>query len=103
MNFVNLTPHAIVLNNGTTFPPSGDVARVTVAYSDFDSDGIATTTFGNIIGLPDPAPDTFYIVSGMVAATIGKSRADVVTPATGHPMAVRQDGQIISVPGFVRG
>lgn len=29
-------------------------------------------------------------------------REDFVCPATGHPEAVRVNGQIVSVPGFVR-
>ncbi len=30
MNYKNLTPHAIKLNDGTEFPPSGTIARVAV-------------------------------------------------------------------------
>jgi hypothetical protein len=29
-------------------------------------------------------------------------RSDLVSPATGHPDCVRENGQIKSVPGFVR-
>ena len=28
MKVINLTPHPIIIDDGTTFPPSGTVARV---------------------------------------------------------------------------
>lgn len=64
--FVNLTPHAIVLNDGTTFPPSGTVARVEQHYAPFGKNEIAVTYFGSIENLPDPAFDTIYITSLIV-------------------------------------
>ena len=33
MKFINLTPHAIVMNNGVAFQPSGTVARVSTVFS----------------------------------------------------------------------
>jgi hypothetical protein len=97
--FVNLTPHIVRLNDGREFAPSGNVARVTSTHTEFIND-ICEVRFGQIVDLPDPAPDTIYIVSGLVAAAA--RRPDVVSPATGHPDARREAGQIISVPGFVR-
>ena len=44
----------------------------------------------------------FFIVSSLVAQA-AKGRNDLLVPATGHPDAVRKDGQVFSVPGFVRG
>ena len=52
--------------------------------------------------LPEPEDGIVYIVSALVAAAC-HARKDVVSPATGHPNAVRKDGQVYSVPGFVRG
>ena len=101
MKFTNLTPHVVRLNDGREFAPSGTVARVSSNYSDFDSDGIASVSFGQVQGLPAAEPDTIYVVSAMVAAAA--KRADVVSPATGHKDCVRKDGQVFSVPGFVRG
>jgi hypothetical protein len=102
-NFINLTPHAIVLNDGTMFPPSGTIARVTASFSGFDQNGVCEQVFGEIHDLPAPADDTLYIVSGLVLGALKGSRNDVVAPATGHPDVVRNDkGQIASVPGFVR-
>ena len=99
--FINLCPHAIVLNDGRVFPPSGNVARVSSSFSDFDGDGICSNVFGEITGLPEPIEDTIFIVSMLVAGIV--KRADVVSPATGHPGCVRENGQVKSVPGFVRG
>lgn len=100
MDIINLTPHAVVLNDGTTFPPSGNIARVATNYS--DEDGIFIKVgFGEVEGLPPEQPDTIYIVSGMVASAT--DRKDVVSPATGHPKCVRNEkGQIMSVPYLIR-
>lgn len=98
--FINYTPHALQLNNGTTIPASGVVARVSASYSDFDADGVCQQVFGQVQGLPDPQPNTLYIVSALVLSA--SDRTDLVAPATGHPQCVRKDGLIVSVPGFVR-
>lgn len=102
MKIVNLTPHVVRLNDGREFQPSGTVARVATEYTAFDSDGIASVSFGAVQGLPEPEEGTLYVASAMVAAAAAK-RADVVSPATGHKDCVRKDGQVWSVPGFVRG
>ena len=103
MKFVNVTPHAIVLNNGTSFPSEG-IARVAASFSAFDADGCCEQQFGEVTGLPAPADDVLYIVSGLVlTAAKAAGRVDVVAPATGHPEVVRNEkGHIVSVPGFVR-
>jgi hypothetical protein len=99
-SYVNLTPHEIRLNDGRVFPPAGVVARVSTSHTPFDENGVCAVQFGEIVGLPAPQDGILYIVSGMVAAAA--KRNDVVSPATGHPDAKRDErGQIISVPGFV--
>jgi hypothetical protein len=101
MKFINLTPHEIRLNNGVVIPPSGTVARVSSSHTPFDENGVCQVQFGEITGLPSPQDGVIYVVSGMVAAAA--KRPDVVSPATGHPEAKRDErGQIVSVPGFVR-
>jgi hypothetical protein len=101
--FVNLTPHDIVLNNGTVFSKSGTVARVAVTHGPFDQNGICRTQYGEVVGLPSPVQGLFYIVSAIVLAA-SKGREDLVAPATGHPDCVRNTaGQIVSVPGLVWG
>lgn len=101
MEFINLTPHDIVMNNGTTYSSQG-VARVTDEYSTFDKDGICNVKHGEIKNLPAPKEGVIFIVSAMVltaAKEIG--RKDVVAPATGHPLCKRENGFITSVPGFI--
>lgn len=102
--FINLCPHPIELNHGLIYPREGVVARVAAAYTEFDSDLVCEQTFGDITGLPDPIPGKKLIVSAVVLqAAKAAGRMDCVAPATGHPDVVRNmDGQIISVPGFVK-
>ena len=98
---INLTPHVLRLTDGREFAPSGTVARVASRYTDFDTRGVCRVAFGEVSGVPDPQPGTLYIVSGMVAAAM-PDRDDVVAPATGHPQAVRKDGQVWAVPGWTK-
>jgi hypothetical protein len=51
-------------------------------------------------GLPDPVAGVVYIVSGRVLSELAGSRPDVVSPDTG-PDAIRENGQIKAVRGFV--
>lgn len=81
MRIINLTPHAINLMPAgpdgptVTIPPSGQVARCAVDRVQVDTitvDGgisvpVNTTRFGQVSGLPDPQPDTIYVVSALVA------------------------------------
>ena len=99
MEIINLTPHVVRLNNGTEFPPSGIVCRVFSAYEETEP-GFFRVKFGEVIGLPDPKPETRYIVSGMILSALPE-RKDLIAPATGHPDCVRKEGQIYSVPGFI--
>lgn len=105
-NFVNLTPHAINLNNGTKFQPSGLIARVSAGYSDFDDDLICRQSYGDITGIPEQQDNVLFIVSALVLSAVKinyPNRDDFVAPATGHPDCKRNEaGQIVSVPGFVR-
>ena len=77
---INLTPHQIVLmpegpdGPTVTIPPSGQVARCEVNRVQVNTivvDGISVpvnqTQFGRVDGLPDPQPDTIYVVSALVA------------------------------------
>ena len=104
MRFINLTPHAITLNDGPEFPPSGVIARVSSEYGKFDENGVAEVKFGAPVGLPDPEEGTLFIVSGLVASAMKGKRGDLVSPATGHRNCVRSEDKkvILSVPGFIR-
>lgn len=103
--FVNLTPHDIKLNDGTIYPASGKVARVANTFSNFCC-GISKVFYGDIENLPEPEDGIYYIVSAMVLAAEKSKpsqyqRHDLVSPATGHPDCKRENGFIVSVPGFV--
>ena len=89
LNIVNLTPHALNFmpespdGPTVTIPPSGQVARCAVDRVQVDTvavDGITVpvnqTQFGAVTGLPDPQPDTIYIVSAVVAQAV-PDRPDV--------------------------
>lgn len=89
MKLVNLTPHTVnvVLEDGATLniASSGVVARCSqsdVNVGTIDVDGIAVplteTSFGDVVDLPAPAPDTLYIVSRLVATAA--NRDDLVVP-----------------------
>lgn len=98
MKYVNYTPHTINLNDGRSFESVG-LARVSVSFTAFDGD-ICRQQFGEVTGLPEPVEGTRVIVSAMVLAA--SDRFDLVAPATGHPDCIRNEGRIVSVPGFVQ-
>ena len=100
MNYINLTPHATRLNDGREFAPHGVIARVSSSYQKIDWETYIVE-FGQIQNLPEPQNGLRYIVSALVEQATW-NRPDVVSPATGHPECIRQDGQIFSVPGFVK-
>ena len=89
MKIVNLTPHGLSLMPAgptgpvVTIPPSGLVARCEVNRIQIytvTTNGISVpvnkTQFGTVSGLPDPQPDTIYIVSALVAQAVS-NRPDV--------------------------
>ena len=83
MKVVNLTPHPLNLMPGgptgptVTIPPSGQVARCAVTRVQVDTvtvNGVSVpvnkTQFGTVSDLPDPQPDTIYVVSALVAQAV---------------------------------
>ena len=104
--FINLTPHDIKLNDGTIYPATGKIARVENTFSNFCC-SISKVFYGEIENLPEPEDRVYYIVSAIVLAANNsqprcRRRGDLVAPATGHPNCKRENGFIVSVPGFVR-
>ena len=100
MKYLNYTPHAIVLNSGEVFEPSGTVARVNSAFSEIVY-GECFQMLGEVEGLPEETEGVSLIVSAMVLDA--SNRNDLVAPATGHPKTIRNDkGHIVSVPCFLR-
>ena len=103
MTFKNFTPHTVVITDRCEYPSLG-IARVSQQFTEFNQDGVCSTVFGDLVGLPEPEDGVLYIVSAMVLSA-GKAlgRKDLVAPATGHPNTVRNEkGFIVSVPGFIR-
>ncbi|MFQ5506322.1 MAG: hypothetical protein ACE5F1_16255 [Planctomycetota bacterium] len=100
---MNLTPHPIVV--GIIIPPSGQVARISCSYEEqepVEGYRVFRPVWGEPVGLPAAQDGTYYIVSAIVKAALPE-RPDLLVPATGHPDARRnKEGQIISVPGFLR-
>ena len=110
-SFVNLTPHSIFVtihpdfldDRGIEYPASGMVARMARNRAEGPLCGphrMVQQSFGAVEGLPDPVEGVIYIVSGMVLSELFGTRPDVVAPDTG-PDAIRENGQIVAVRGFV--
>ena len=77
-------------------PVSARVSTVEEVVGLSNAGGLIVTvskhTFGKIEGLPEPKPDTIFVVSGMVRDALD-GRPDVFAPDTGKS-AVRQQGQV---------
>lgn len=98
---INLTPHAVDIQraDGTliSVPPSGTTARVAAVSRATVVGNIAVTqnAYGEIEGLPPPAPATIYIVSALVMTRAG--RVDVLAPGE----AVRDEaGRVVACRGL---
>lgn len=102
--FVNLTPHAIVVvrPSGATigFTPSGDVARVSTqdqVVAVINGIEISTTSYGEVVGLPEPQPGVIFLVSALVRQAM-PNRFDVVSPGG---LIRDAQGQPVGCTGFV--
>lgn len=112
MVITNLTPHTLNVVDDAgkiilSVAPSGTVARVTTKQATVGNVAgidIVRTVFGDVDGLPDPQPDTIYVVSTLVLQALkanGVIRDDVVSPDTSPSSVVRDDtGNIIGVKRF---
>lgn len=89
MQIINLTPHELKLmpagptGPAVTIPPSGQVARCATYRVQVDAvtvNGISVpvnqTRFGQVENLPEPQPNTIYVVSAIVAQAV-PDRPDV--------------------------
>lgn len=94
--FVNLTPHAVNIVNGPSFPPSGQVARcsmITHHRGEIGGIPVAQRQMGPVEGLPDPEEGVFYIVSAMVReAAEDDGRRDCLSPGV---LLRDDDGNIV--------
>lgn len=84
MNLINLTPHKINIITETSeieIQPSGKIARCSEKIEQAGMlDGIALIkkSLGDVQDLPDPAPDTYYIVS-LPVFMAKQDRQDILT------------------------
>lgn len=129
MEFVNLTPHDVAVEDYSgdvvVFPASGVLARVTVqgVASDaliehYEGGELAThhqhpgyeqpvgfrlthQIYGEVAGLPAAQAGTVYIVSALVLERVS-GRRDVVAPDTGITAVRDTVGRILHVKGFVQ-
>lgn len=107
MNVVNLTKHDInVYANASdsaptwTFPPSGTEARLSETRVEMapviPGMPIRRAEFGPVENLPEPKPDTIYLVSGLILSRCA-GRKDVFAPGE----AVRDEkGRVIGCVGL---
>ena len=107
MNIINLTPHALRLlaedgkTVATEIQPSGQIARVAakaVLVGHAGAVPLYHTEYGAVEGLPEPQPETIYVVSGLVRAAV-PHREDVYSPGR----LVRDDqGRPVGAIGLTR-
>lgn len=107
---INLTPHALSFIGEDdkviiTVPASGTVARAASSRSCVGSvevDGasipVNATSFGEVVGLPDPQPGTILVVSSLTAqAARGRDDVYIVDDAVRDA-----DGRIIGCCAIAR-
>lgn len=101
MKLINLLPHSITdITTGISYPPSGMVVRA-------DSTGEIETGYGELhvvsyyynltTKLPDPKPNTIYLVSNMAMNAIPNNRKDFVGPG---PVEKDENRRPIGCRGF---
>lgn len=100
---VNLTPHALhvkgVSGEITTIEPCGLVARVATSQlkvGEINGIAIYETQFGEVVELPKPQENTFYIVS-KITQTAAKGRTDLLSPGN---LLRDEDGVIVGCEGL---
>lgn len=101
---VNMTPHAldIIQSDGSTLTvaPSGFVPRCSsteVVDGAIGLINITKQTLGEVEGLPESLPGTFYIVSRLVASAA--NRPDLLVPG---PLVRDDKGRVIGCKGLSR-
>lgn len=120
IKLVNLTLRAVAVYDSdgknviATSEPSGVLAVVLQSpqfcegrIGEFFINGVwvplMRTRFMATASLPEPEPDTMFIVSSSVLVALRDKRQDIVTPDTSLDSAVRNsEGDIIGVRWFTR-
>ncbi|MBY9080972.1 hypothetical protein KIH86_02920 [Paenibacillus sp. HN-1] len=111
--FVNLTPHALNLYDAErtlvvlTVPAEDQMVRVSQQYVQVPAVGghpVVRSTYGAVVGLPEPQYNTYYIVSLLVAQALADSgihRTDILVPDTGAGAVRNESGGIIGTTRFM--
>lgn len=106
MKIINCTPHAITFlreDNSVlaTVEPSGTIARASQTrdrVSEVNGIPVNQCSYGSVTGLPDPQPETIYLVSALTAQAC-RDRNDVYITDD----AVRDDsGRIVGCRAIAR-
>lgn len=96
-SFLNLTPHDVTMYAADgvtvvkTIPKAGVSVRVREEVAErtmLDGVPVVSKRFGEVTGLPAPIPDTWMIVSELVARA-APQRCDLLVPDTGPDGVVR--------------
>jgi hypothetical protein len=109
VKIVNCTPHPVVVcgegYQRTVIQPSGIVARIAAKQKEVAAisvNGISvpiySTEYGQVEGLPDPSPNTFYIVARLVLQAC-PNRKDLIAPGE---LVRDANGTVIGCKGFSR-
>ena len=102
---VNLTPHDIHLYRGNELVEtvkSCGAARVSVRsekVGEINGYPISKNFYGEIIGLPEPQPGIFYVVSALVAQAAAGRRTDLLVV---NDTVRDKEGRIVGCRGFAR-
>lgn len=103
VNLINLTPHAlhVKLKDGETLviPADGRVARVSTTQKEVDELNNITiyeTYFGEVVGLPERAENTFYIVS-KITQDARPHRDDLLSPGN---LIRDNEGNVVGCEGL---
>ena len=101
MKFINLTPHAIHINN--LIIPSSGIVRIDIHETEsqpIEGIPITKTSTGTLTGLPKPKLNNLYITSGIVAQeAINNGRNDIYSP---HGLIRDSQGKIIGCKGLAQ-
>lgn len=106
MKIINLTPHEVRIRTSEgeiAVPPSGTVARcaeerlyrppLRIEGKDVP---VSLAAFGEVEGLPEPRPNTIFIVSAIVLAAVPE-RKDVFSPG---PAIRDAEGRVVACAGL---